>query len=213
MVYWEILSHRGAWLIPSEKNSRQAFQRSFELGFGLETDVRDQNGVLVISHDPPLGECLHLVDFLDIYSSYNVHLPLALNVKSDGIQAASKDLLERYAIKNYFFFDMSVPDTLGYIQHGLTWFSRQSEIEPQPVLYEQTAGVWLDCFYGEWVDENTVIGHVSQNKQICFVSPELHNRPHLSFWRDLKDMHLPDDANVFICTDLPEEAKKFFSEN
>lgn len=40
----KIISHRGFWHNPSEKNTEMAFCRSFELGFGTETDVRDSLG-------------------------------------------------------------------------------------------------------------------------------------------------------------------------
>jgi glycerophosphoryl diester phosphodiesterase len=48
-----ILAHRGYWLEPGEKNSLSAFRRAFEGGFGIETDIRDLDGELVVSHDPP----------------------------------------------------------------------------------------------------------------------------------------------------------------
>lgn len=37
----KILSHRGFWLKNSEKNKQEAFKRSFDANFGLETDIRD----------------------------------------------------------------------------------------------------------------------------------------------------------------------------
>ena len=49
----KILSHRGYWKTAEEKNTATAMHRSFSLGFGTETDVRDYNGKLVISHDIP----------------------------------------------------------------------------------------------------------------------------------------------------------------
>ena len=45
----KIISHRGFWKESKEKNSEAAFKRSFENGFGLETDIRDYNGDLVVS--------------------------------------------------------------------------------------------------------------------------------------------------------------------
>ena len=49
----KILSHRGFWREVAEKNKLVAFDYSFSLGFGTETDVRDFGGELVISHDIP----------------------------------------------------------------------------------------------------------------------------------------------------------------
>ena len=45
-----ILSHRGYWK-DARKNSVDAFKASFVREFGTETDIRDYNGELVISHD------------------------------------------------------------------------------------------------------------------------------------------------------------------
>lgn len=42
----QVLSHRGYWKHPNEKNLPIAFKRSFERGFGTETDLRDLQGSL-----------------------------------------------------------------------------------------------------------------------------------------------------------------------
>ena len=67
----EIIAHRGLWQDtknPNDKsaqNTLKAFERAFEGGFGVETDLRDFAGQIVISHDiatpkaPPLREFLH----------------------------------------------------------------------------------------------------------------------------------------------------------
>jgi glycerophosphoryl diester phosphodiesterase len=47
----KIISHRGFWITPSEQNTEVAFIRALECGFGIETDIRDVSGDLVISHD------------------------------------------------------------------------------------------------------------------------------------------------------------------
>ena len=62
-----ILAHRGVWQNPVEKNSAAALRRALENGFGVETDIRDLDGQLVISHDPPRAGAMRLADFLDAY--------------------------------------------------------------------------------------------------------------------------------------------------
>ena len=47
----KILAHRGAWNTSDEKNTVLAIKRAFCHGWGIETDVRDYCGKLVISHD------------------------------------------------------------------------------------------------------------------------------------------------------------------
>jgi len=39
-----VISHRGYWKELAEKNRPIAFERSFALGFGTETDIRDYKG-------------------------------------------------------------------------------------------------------------------------------------------------------------------------
>ena len=65
-----ILSHRGYWKINSEKNCTPSFDRSFSLGFGTETDVRDYKGKLVISHDIADEKSIPVEDFFKIYKKY-----------------------------------------------------------------------------------------------------------------------------------------------
>jgi len=86
-----IISHRGYWKTDKEKNSIAAFERSFSLGFGTETDVRDFNGKLVISHDIANKDSISFEEFIKIYLKYSKSNWLALNVKSDGI----RDLLKK----------------------------------------------------------------------------------------------------------------------
>jgi hypothetical protein len=78
----KILCHRGYWKEPSEKNSDTALRRGFSLGLGTETDIRDLNGELVISHDPAKPGVL---TFADLLSMTPPNALLALNVKSDGL--------------------------------------------------------------------------------------------------------------------------------
>ena len=67
-----ILSHRGCWNRDSEKNSIKAFEASFSLGFGVETDLRDYNGEIVISHEIPDEECMSVDNFFKIYNKYQL---------------------------------------------------------------------------------------------------------------------------------------------
>lgn len=210
----KILAHRGYWKEQSEKNSLQAMKRSFEAGFGVETDVRDRNGKLVISHDPADAGAYTFSEFLELHQSFGPSvsaLTLALNVKADGLQSLLKQELERFEVQSYFFFDMSVPDTLGYERSGLRFFSRQSEYEPEPALYHRAAGIWLDMFKSDWPDESLIKAHLDNGKEVCIVSPELHRRSHESYWSFLKEMGFHQSDLASLCTDYPDEAKEFFA--
>jgi hypothetical protein len=211
----EILSHRGYWKIDSEKNKLIAFQRSFSCGFGVETDIRDLNGVLVISHDIPKlndTEILSVDSFFKLYKSFGKDFPLALNIKSDGLQEKLLKLIIKYEITNYFVFDMSIPDTIGYLNKGYKVFTRQSEYEQTPAFVDIVEGIWLDEFISNWVKICTIKNHIENNRKVCIVSPELHKRNYLSEWANYREMFKTISSNkIMICTDLPEKAKQFFN--
>lgn len=205
----KILSHRGYWKKPEEKNTKVAFNRSFDSGFGTETDVRDIVGQLVISHDMPLGDELGFDDFLRLLKGRS--LPLALNVKSDGLVAVLLELIGKHVVHDWFVFDMAVPDMKSYILAGVPVFTRMSEIEREPVWLEQSVGIWLDSFDSDWYDNNLIEDLIKLNKRICIVSPELHKRNHLPLWHQLR--LLPKNNLLMLCTDMPSEAVEFFGIN
>ncbi len=205
-----ILSHRGWWKTPEEKNSAEALQRSLDNGFGFETDLRDLQGRIVVSHDPPRGGEMLLEQLMDICRPYP-DLPLALNVKADGLQRTAGEVLKKAGLRNFFFFDMSIPDALGYLREKLPFFTRQSEYEVQPSLYEEAAGIWMDCFETEWMDRTVIANHLKAGKQVCLVSPELHKRPHLAFWERLRAMDIDAGGGLSLCTDFPVDAQAFFN--
>ena len=208
----KVLSHRGYWKEEDEKNSVTAFKRSFSLGFGTETDIRDYKCELVISHDIPNGTEISVEEFFNIYNQYDNTLPLALNIKADGLQLKLKELLKKHNITNYFVFDMSVPDGLQYLKCDIKSFTRESEYEKAPSFYEYACGIWLDEFNGHWIDEETIKKHLDNNKQICIVSPDLHKREYKKEWEHYKQIENQLKINnLIICTDYPEEAKEFFN--
>ena len=65
----EVISHRGLWKKLEEQNTIEAFYDSLEAGFGIETDIRDNCGDLVISHDIPTqtNSILTVDDFFNLY--------------------------------------------------------------------------------------------------------------------------------------------------
>src|SRR5258706_2768972 len=178
----QILAHRGLWKSREEKNSLAALTLALRQGFGLETDVRDCAGELVISHDPPQRGALPLRSLLEEYRSLQATSILALNIKADGLAQPLRMLLEQYGIQNYFVFDMSVPDMLAYARDEMPFFSRLSELETVPPLLERCSGIWLDAFHGDWYDAPMINRYLHAGMQVCVVSPELHRRPTDNVW-------------------------------
>ena len=206
----QLLAHRGLWNQPEEKNSLQALSASFDIGIGIETDIRDCDGTLVVSHDPPRASgALQLEVLLQTYVKYPTRPILALNIKADGLQAPLMAALQQHGIDHYFVFDMSVPDTLGYQRLQMPFAVRISEYESSNLLAQSAAWIWLDSFHGEWFDNELIESWLEQGKRVAVVSPELHRRSHLPLWQKLKSLH--DQPQVYLCTDLVVEAKEFFN--
>jgi len=209
----KILAHRGFWLERSEQNTFTAFSRAFSHGYGIETDLRDFHGRIVISHDPPLEAGIYFEDLLVLHEQIDKSTSLALNVKSDGLQLALSPIIKSTGLIDYFLFDMAIPDAIQHMRSGFSCFTRQSEYEASPSFYELALGVWMDEFDSHWIDNQMILDHIHNNKRICIVSPELHGRPHESEWLQYRKITqlIPTDA-IMLCTDHPVQANKFFNQ-
>jgi len=215
-----LIAHRGFWKVEDEKNSEVAFKRALSNGFGIETDVRDFNQSLVISHDIPAQDSMSLTTFLEICKMENPEAWIALNVKSDGLQKHIEREVRAAGLERCFVFDMSVPDALGYLHREnstLNVFTRHSEYEEPPSFCEEADGVWLDHFTTAWVNPLEIVKYLLAGKLTCVVSPELHSFPHKTAWllwkSVLDESNFPDELyeNFMICTDFPDRAQELFS--
>lgn len=200
----EILAHRGFWKTPEEKNKKVAFERAFDNGFGIETDLRDICGKIVISHDMPHGDEITFEEVLQILDGRN--LPLALNIKADGQAKEIKRLLEKYNHTNYFTFDMSIPEMVVQNNLGLKFFTGLSDIIKKPIMFEQAQGIWLDSFNSDWFYNKEIVELQKQDKKICIVSPDLHKREYENIWNRYKNIE-----GIMLCTDYPDVAKEYFN--
>lgn len=206
----KIISHRGLWLNADEKNTIIAFDRSFSLGYGTETDIRDFSKNILISHDMPIGSEVTLFELLKKISDfYGGAATLALNIKSDGLAKEVAKHLKEFPLIDCFVFDMSVPDMQSYFAAGIQVFTRMSEVEREPVWLDRSSGVWLDSFYSEWYDLSEIQKLTEIGKRVCIVSPELHQRPHKNLWEKL--IPISKNENLILCTDFPKEAAEFFN--
>ena len=207
----ELLSHRGFWKTENQKNTKEANALSFKNCWGIETDIRDYKEEIVISHDMASSDAYTLRFLLEQYVSSGVNATLALNIKADGLSKKLVALLNEFKISNYFVFDMSIPETLRYLNEGINVFIRCSEYEtPNAELYERSAGIWLDIFRSVWFDNNFVNLHILNNKKIAFVSPELHNRDESKLWEMIRKNKWNKSSQTMLCTDLPDAATNYF---
>ena len=204
-----ILAHRGFWLSESEKNTLISIDRAFSEGFGIETDIRDRNGKIVISHNPPDENAPLFEDVLKIWEKYDRPM-LALNIKADELYLLLEDILKKYGLteKNYFLFDSSVPEQYIYIKRNYNIFTRSSEFEKNIAFFQESRGIWLDQFTDCSHIENTIKELLDSGKLVTIVSPELHRRDKKMIWKYL--LQYKNNDKLYLCTDTPKEAEDFF---
>lgn len=198
----------------SEKNSKIALNRALEHGFGLETDVRDLNGKLVISHDPPVesSDLPKLRWLLERVSASGSGSRIALNVKADGLASSISEMVQTSGINSeqIYVFDMSVPDSMPYLRTPLHVYSRLSEYEDNPHFHHNLRGVWVDNFTGAFPQVQHAKEMMRKGIRAAIVSPELHRRDHHPLWQAILDSGIYHNPLFELCTDLPDEAASQF---
>lgn len=206
----KIIAHRGMWEKREEGNTLEGFKRAFENGYGIETDVRDYMGKLVVSHNVATERDFLFEDVLKLYSEMGCTSEIAINIKADGIQKILKDALEKYNTDNYFVFDMSIPEQVVYHREKFNAYTRMSEYETVPVLLDKSQGIWMDEWENSWINADVIRRYREKQKKISIISPEIHGRDYTFIWNELKQF-VKDDG-VMLCTDIPLQAKEFFYE-
>lgn len=204
----KLLGHRGHWNNIRRKNSLEAVESALLNYDGVEIDVRDRGGEIVVSHDIPNHEALPLNHFLALPESQNKIW--AINIKSDGISDCLYKIFKDKKIKNYFCFDMSVPEIFNYKRNKLNIFVGVNDYIKESSLSSIGSGIWLDSFDKLWYSANDLKSFTRIYRKVCIVSEELHGRNMQHQWKMIKDtkIHLLDD--VYLCTDKLSEAEEYF---
>lgn len=189
-------------------NSRVSLTRALEEGFGLETDLRDAAGQLVIGHDPPAEGAPHFLNLLEAWANSGVlgRAPLALNVKADGLVPLLLEAEIRLQLSLHYFFDMSFPQLRRYAQAGLPVALRVSEFEPLSRDLAFDLGLepryWLDGFESDWWLGSRQVEEVCRLAPVAVVSPEIHGRDPEPVWEWFAAL-LDEGCDISICTDYP----------
>lgn len=206
----KIIAHRGLWNKREDGNTMESFCAAFKKGFGIETDIRDYNGEIVVSHNIATEYSFLFEDVLKLYNETKCNTSLAINIKADGLQKLLKDLLKKYNIKNYFVFDMSIPEQVVFHKEQFNVFTRMSEYETLPVLIDNAQGIWMDEWENSWINAEIIKKYTEKGKLLSIISPEIHGRDHLVLWDNLKQFK--DIDEVMLCTDIPCAAEEYFNE-
>ena len=196
MKQW-IFAHRGKWSEQFPPNSALSIQNALSGGFGVETDVRDLNGKIVISHDPCVGAGFaEFANFIDRGSR------IAVNVKSDGLVDLIEEFTEQLRDSKSFVFDCSFPELLKYKKAGIPHAIRISEYERE--LPWKPDYIWLDSFESDWWLEEASVLKIMEITPAIVVSPELHKRDHANVWQRVHELRSAG-LNLSVCTDFPDE--------
>lgn len=212
----EILAHRGIWIDKAEQNTLTGLEKAIVAGFGVELDVRDYCGNLVLSHDIPDELSPSFLDFLEVYVSHKSVSSLAVNIKADGLAPLISTTFERFGITSkYFCFDMSVPERFAYLRKSLTVAQRISQYDFVPDKLESDMPVWVDTFGASQLPIDNLNLLVDGTAPIAIVSNELHGQNHIQLWQSLQnwivEKSLIDDSRIMLCTDFPFEAEGYFN--
>ena len=172
--------------------------------YGVEIDIRSENGDLILSHDPFSSNCVKFKDWLTHYD----HSLLILNVKEEGLEEYVLQLIDDNDIKEFFFLDQSFPFLIKTSKSGekrsAVRFSEYESIETVKGLTERVQWVWVDYFNKFPLLSSQFLELKSQSFKICLVSPELQgfDRSELfSLIEELNTWCCPVDA---VCTKYPE---------
>jgi len=210
-----ILAHRGVWTRPEERNTLAALTAALEAGYGIETDLRDLDGALVVAHDPARRAVAIPADRLfEVCAARPDHGLLALNIKADGLRPMLDAMLTAHGIDRgrVFVFDMSVPDTLPFLSAAMPVYVRFSEYEDPAPLLDRAAGVWVDDFAGVTDPVAACQRFLAAGRRVALVSPELHGRAPEALWRRIQAACLHHDPGFALCTDIPDRARAIFGE-
>jgi hypothetical protein len=172
--------------------------------YGVEVDIRSNNGRLIIHHDP-LSEGGDFEEWLKQYQ----HGTLILNVKEEGLEARLIELMMQYQISDYFFLDQSFPFLIKWSRLGerrcAVRVSEFESIETAITLAGKIDWVWVDCFTRFPLSGQDAKRLQDAGFKLCLVSPELQGRPAETTIPELAKLLAERQitANA-ICTKKPE---------
>lgn len=144
--------------------------------FGIEVDLRDQNGRIILQHEPFLGG----EDFKEYLRHYQ-HGTLILNIKSERIESKVLELLREFKIETYFFLDSSFPMIHQLTREGerriAVRFSEYEGLDTVLAMAGKASWVWVDCFTNFPLSRPIEEQLHKSGYRLCLVSPDLVGRP------------------------------------
>lgn len=191
-----LISHRINYLSASNAD------RIFAGCDGIEFDLRDSAGALVVVHDAftpgqPFDDFLRFCDPAKFY---------IVNIKCEGIETAAIAALEAHGIRRFFLLDCSIPAMIRLGKAGETRlavrYSEYESLQTVECMKPFVSWVWIDTFTRLPIDATILETFKDLGLQTCLVSPELQQQPErVEVYREWMRTHgLQVDA---VCTKAP----------
>ena len=219
MVYWR----RESSILVIIAHRAQECESPIDGRFGVELDVRDDSGDIVVCHDPFYAYEKTLTNWiLDDVRRYGCRPVYALNIKADGLEDEIEEMFSSVSFirESAFVFNMSYPSMKQYQAKGIPFAERLSEEE---TYWGRSPIVWMDRW--DWSDAIPCGRYVAFDHgrpaitipptdrkgakcRVYAVSPELHN-PDANpswvehFWQKCVEWEIDG-----ICTDWTERCNE-----
>jgi hypothetical protein len=200
----KICCHRGLWKTIEEQNSIMAIKKGIEHFGSVEIDIILHEEKLLVAHDT---ESLKLASNLNELELDDTGIYF-LDIKSKNI---SNKIPQKYSnIKNIFFINVDKSEHKKYKERNLQ-VMRVYNLSGEERIQNKSENIIIDF----WTNPENIEKHISSLEEhignILVISPEVHHLKPDIVWKALKELRLQKDRSVFICTDLIEEAKSYFS--
>ncbi len=179
-----------------------------EASYGVEIDLRNHKGELILAHDPIPGELVLFIDWLKFYH----HEMIVLNIKEEGLETKILAIVNSFNIQNFFLLDQSFPFLFKTLISGESRTAiRFSDLESIDTITStlnmsvtKPKWLWVDSFSGEWSHLKELDKIKSLGLNVCLASPELHGRNLDLELREIKKSASVRDIDA-VCTKLPEK--------
>jgi hypothetical protein len=182
----------------------------FAIADGIEFDIRDLGDKIIVHHDA-FGDPEEAQDFEDFLRFCPQNKFYIVNIKAEGIEFRTLELLKEHNIHNFFLLDCSIPMIVRLGKSG-EWriavrLSEYESIETVLALKDFVSWVWIDVF-------TQLPPGLSRNLQLiqnaklktCLVSPELQGQPEKITEYSAALQSLLYETNIklnAVCTKLP----------
>jgi len=148
----------------------------FEVADGIEFDIRDTGGEIVVQHDPFVGG-QRFTDFLKFCPSNKFYI---VNVKSEGIELRAIADLEVCGITQFFLLDCSIPMMVRLGKMGerrlAVRFSEYESLATVEAMAPFVTWVWVDVFTKLPLTSFVETFIRNRGLKLCLVSPELQGQ-------------------------------------